>query len=177
MKGSKKSIKRVSIMLMLMFVLCAVYLVKIVYFDRQNMMVNSYNPRINSADTTIKRGDIRDIDGHVFAYSEYSQDEGGYVRKYNGAETSCQVVGYTGAGKYGVEASQNFILQNVDSELFQRLRSFIKGTEVQGDSVYLTVDKDLPDLASKLMGSNKGAVVVEEVSTERILCMVSKPQK
>lgn len=174
MKGSKKSIKRVSIMLMAMFALCAVYLVKIISVDRSEMMVNSYNPRINSSDTTIKRGDIRDIDGYVFAYSEYTTD--GYVRKYNDAVTSCQVVGYTGAGKYGIEAAENFTLQNIDNELFQRLRSFIKGTEVQGDNVYLTIDKDLQDIASNLMGTNKGAVVVEEVSTGRVLCMVSKPQ-
>ena len=62
MKNSQKSIKRVGIMLMVMFLLCGAYLVKIVCFDRQDMMVNSYNPRINSADTTIKRGDIKDID-------------------------------------------------------------------------------------------------------------------
>ena len=174
MKNSQKSIKRVGIMLMLMFLLCGAYLVKIVCFDRQEMMVNSYNPRINSADTTIKRGDIKDIDGYVYAYSEYA--DGQYVRKYNDAVNASQVVGYVSAGKYGIEAAENFTLQNIDSELFQRLQSFIKGTEVEGDSVCLTIDKDLQDIASKLMGTNKGAVVVEEVSTGRILCMVSKPQ-
>lgn len=174
MKNSQKSIKRVGIMLMLMFLLCGAYLVKIVCFDRQGMMVNSYNPRINSADTTIKRGDIKDIDGYVYAYSEYA--DGQYVRKYNDAVNASQVVGYVSAGKYGIEAAENFTLQNIDSELFQRLQSFIKGTEVEGDSVCLTIDKDLQDIASKLMGTNKGAVVVEEVSTGRILCMVSKPQ-
>ena len=174
MKNSQKSIKRVGIMLMLMFILCGAYLVKIVCFDRQGMMVNSYNPRINSADTTIKRGDIKDIDGYVYAYSEYA--DGQYVRKYNDAVNASQVVGYVSAGKYGIEAAENFTLQNIDSELFQRLQSFIKGTEVEGDSVCLTIDKDLQDIASKLMGTNKGAVVVEEVSTGRILCMVSKPQ-
>ena len=85
-------------------------------------------------------------------------------------------MGYTGAGKYGIEASENFTLQNIDSELFQRLKSFLTGSEVMGDSVYLTIDKDLQDLATRLMQTNKGAVVVEEVSTGRILCMVSKPQ-
>ena len=65
---------------MLMFLLCGAYLVKIVCFDRQGMMVNSYNPRINSADTTIKRGDIKDIDGYVYAYSEYA--DGQYVDRF-----------------------------------------------------------------------------------------------
>ena len=173
-KGSRKSMKRVSAMIIVMFAVCVGYIVKIVAVDSEDMIINSYNPRISSADTSIKRGNIKDIDGYVFATSEYK--DGKYVRKYNGAETSCQVVGYTGAGKYGIEASENFTLQNIDSELFQRLKSFLTGSEVMGDSVYLTIDKDLQDLATRLMQTNKGAVVVEEVSTGRILCMVSKPQ-
>jgi len=171
--NSKKSIKRVTIIIMLMFAVMITYLLKVVIKDSGKMIVSSYNPRISSADTTIKRGDIRDVDGYVLA--ESVRGDKGYVRKYNDAQTSCHVVGYTGAGKAGVEASENFTLQHIDGELFQRLQSFLKGTEVEGDSVYLTIDKNLQDTASKLMGTNKGAVVVEEVSTGRILCMVSKP--
>lgn len=173
MGSSKKSIKRVTVIIMLMFAVMISYLLKIVIKDSSKMIVSSYNPRISSADTTIKRGDIRDINGYVLA--ESVKGDKGYVRKYNNAETSCHVVGYTGAGKAGTEAVENFTLQHIDSELFQRLKSFLTGDEVEGDSVYLTIDKNLQDVASKLMGTNKGAVVVEEVSTGRILCMISKP--
>ncbi|MCI1960021.1 MAG: penicillin-binding protein 2 [Clostridia bacterium] len=173
MGNSKKSIKKVTVIIILMFAVIISYLLKIVIKDSGKMIVNSYNPRISSSDTTIKRGDIRDINGFVLA--ESVNGDNGYARKYNDAKTSCHVVGYTGAGKTGTEAVENFTLQHIDNELFQRLRSFLKGGEVEGDSVYLTIDKNLQDIASKLMKANKGAVVVEEVSTGRILCMVSKP--
>ncbi len=172
--NTKQSIKRVSIMFIIMFLCCALYIIKIVCIDRDKIMVNSYNPRLNFDNKTIKRGDIKDIDGYVLAYSEYHDGE--YIRKYNNAETSCHVVGYTGAGKYGIESSKNFILQNISNEVFQRLKNIIKNSEIECDNLYLTIDKDLQDIASNLIKNNKGAVVVEEVSTGRILCMLSKPQ-
>ena len=78
-KGSRKSMKRVSAMIIVMFAVCVGYIVKIVAVDSEDMIINSYNPRISSADTSIKRGDIKDIDGYVFATIEYK--DGKYVRK------------------------------------------------------------------------------------------------
>jgi len=80
MNSSKKSIKRVFILIILMFLLVISYLLKIVVIDRKTMITNSYNPRINATDNSIKRGSIKDIDGTIMAYSEKNGDT--YERKY-----------------------------------------------------------------------------------------------
>ncbi len=172
-KGSKNSIKHVTVFIVIIFALLIGVTVKISVVDSKTMIVNAYNPRINQANSSIKRGSIMDIDGYVYAYSEKDGDT--YKRVYNDVQSSAHVVGYVNPGKSGIEASGNFTLEHVSNEFIQRLSAFFTDGDVQGDSIYLTIDKDLQDIASNLMRTNKGAVVVEEVSTGRILAMVSKP--
>ena len=173
MKNSKNSIKRIFILIILMFLLVIFYMLKIVVADSKTMITNSYNPRINTTDNSVKRGSIKDIDGVVMAYSEKNGYT--YVRKYVDGINSAHVLGYTGVGKAGIEANQNFTLQKLDNETFQRVNSFITGSEVQGNSVVLTVDDYLQKIGTDLLRTNNGAVVVVEVKTGRILCMTSKP--
>ncbi len=173
MNNSKKSIKKITVLIVLMFLLIMGATAKITLVDGDKMIANAYNPRINAADSTIKRGDIKDIDGFVYAYSEKNGDT--YQRKYNEARNAAQVVGFVSAGKSGIEAASNFTLEHISNELLQRVKAFFTDNDIEGDSVCLTIDKDLQDIASNLMKTNKGAVVVEEVSTGRILTMVSKP--
>ena len=45
----------------------------------------------------------------------------------------------------------------------------------QGDNVVTTLDADLQEAAYDALGANKGAVVVMDPSTGKILAMVSKP--
>lgn len=173
MNSSKNSIKRIFILIILMFLLVIFYLLKIVVADSKTMITNSYNPRINATDNSIKRGSIKDIDGTVMAYSEKNGDT--YERKYVDGTYSAHVLGYTGAGKAGIEANQNFTLQKLDNETFQRVNSFLTGSEVEGNSVVLTVDDYLQKIGTDLLRTNNGAVVVVEVKTGRILCMTSRP--
>ncbi len=173
MNNSKKSIKKITVLIVLMFLLIMGATAKITLVDGDKMIANAYNPRINAADSTIKRGDIKDIDGFVYAYSEKNGDT--YQRKYNEARNAAQVVGFVSAGKSGIEAASNFTLEHISNELVQRVKAFFTDNDIEGDSVCLTIDKELQDIASNLMKTNKGAVVVEEVSTGRILTMVSKP--
>ena len=49
------------------------------------------------------------------------------------------------------------------------------GEKNMGDTVVTTLDADLQQAAYDALGSYKGAVVVMEASTGRILTMVSKP--
>jgi peptidoglycan glycosyltransferase len=173
MKGSKDSIKKVTVFIIIIFALLIGTTVKISVIDSEKMIVNAYNPRINQANSSIKRGSIKDIDGYEFVYSEKEGDT--YKRVYNDVQSSAHVVGYVNPGKSGIEASGNFTLEHVSNEFIQRLSAFFTDEDVEGDSIYLTIDKDLQDIASNLMRTNKGAVVVEEISTGRILTMVSKP--
>ena len=173
MNNSKTSIKRVYFMFLLLFILIIGYILKLTFVDGKTMITSAYNPRLNITDDSIKRGNIYGIDGAILAYSEKVGNT--YVRYYNNGQYSAHVLGYTGIGKAGTEATQNFILQKIDAETFQRIKSFISGSEIEGNSVVLTIDSSLQKIATDLLGSNNGAVVVIEVGTGRVLSMVSKP--
>ena len=48
-------------------------------------------------------------------------------------------------------------------------------TKVQGDSLVLTLNTQLQQVCYDALGDNKGAIVVLEPSTGKVLAMVSKP--
>ena len=142
--------------------------------DSKEYITNSYNPRLNRASEYIKRGSITDINGQVIACSEKGSD-GKYKRVYNDSNIFSNITGYTSKGKTGIEAKYNFMLETVSSELTQRIKDAFAGTEISGDNVVLTIDADLQRYAASLLGNTKGAIVVMEPSTGKILSMVTYP--
>ncbi len=174
MNSMKRSIKRIFWLIFLLFVLAILYMIKITVFDSNSIISNSYNPRLNYTDDSVKRGDIRDINGNVMAYSE-KNGESTYVREYVYGEDAAHVTGYTGIGKSGLESAENFELQKLHNEFYQRIRSILTKDELIGNSVVTTINMDIQKKASELLGNQKGAVVVMEPSTGRILAMVSYP--
>jgi peptidoglycan glycosyltransferase len=66
-------------------------------------------------------------------------------------------------------------METVSLELFQRIRNVFTGKEIEGNSVVLTVDDRLQQLAAKELGNSRGAIVAMEPDTGRILAMVSNP--
>ena len=169
----KNSIKKIFWLISLMFFLVIIWLGKINFIDREKFNVNPYNPRLQYTDTTIKRGNIKDINGEVIAESEYT--ENGYIRNYPRSRMAAHITGYSAVGKTGVEAAENFELETVDNEVLQRILNAFTGTEVKGNDVVLTIDMDIQSIAGDLLGEQKGAIVVMEPSTGRILAMQSYP--
>ncbi|MBQ7757742.1 MAG: hypothetical protein IJ369_01635, partial [Anaerotignum sp.] len=142
MSNMKRSMRRVFWLLALCFFLLLGYLGKLVIVDRAEISGNAYNSRLRYVDETIKRGDILDRDGEVLATSVL-QNDGTYSREYPRARMAAHITGYSSVGKTGVEAAENFELMRLHNELFQRVSGIIKKTELQGNSVALTVDMDI----------------------------------
>lgn len=157
-----------------MFLCIIIYIIKTVAFDGSNISSNSYNPRLNYAQSDVKRGDIKDINLNVLAESVKNSDEV-YVRNYVYGSSASHIIGYTGVGKTGIEAVENFTLQNVENEFVQRLKHIIFKDEIKADSVVLTIDKRLQTASEEALGRNKGAVVIMEPSTGKILASASYP--
>ena len=159
------SIKKVLLFYVAIFALLIIYLLYFVLFSSKNVIGNSYNPRIAMAEenTNIIRGDILDRNNVVLATTA---EDG--TRKYPFGSIFAHVVGFNTNGKSGAEVKYNFEL----------LKSNIKsdGDEpVKGNSVVLTLDKDLQELAYNKLGDNKGAIVALDSTTGEVLAMVSSP--
>ncbi|MDR3116667.1 MAG: penicillin-binding protein 2 [Bifidobacteriaceae bacterium] len=125
-----------------------------------------------------KRGDIL-VDGKAIAYSEKSNDEFEYQRKYVDGQLYSAVTGFysiTNRADRGLEAAQNSYLDG-SADIFwldQILNSFMGKGQV-GGSVETTISSKLQKVAWDALGDRKGAVLAMDPKTGAILAMVSKP--
>lgn len=174
MNNMKRSARRVFWLLALCFFLLLGYLGKLVLVDQQEISSNSYNIRLRHDVEGIQRGNILDNAGEILATSTPLED-GGYEREYPRARMTAHVTGYSDAGKTGVEAAGNFAMMSVHNELLQRIQGLFQGTDPQGNDIALTIDMDIQNIAGNLLGNMKGAIVVMEPSTGRVLAMQAYP--
>ncbi|MEA4815660.1 MAG: penicillin-binding transpeptidase domain-containing protein [Lachnospiraceae bacterium] len=170
---TNKSLRRVFWIIAVLFALLAFNIIKMVVLDSKDYVTNSYNPRLSYDDPNVKRGSILDRNGTVLVESVLNDGE--YVRKYNYDKSACHITGYTGYGKAGAEAEENFILSKPKDEVYQRFKNLIDGSEIEGSSIRLTIDIELNEYASGLFKNQKGAVVAIDPKTGEILAMVSSP--
>ena len=84
-------------------------------------------------------------------------------------------VGYSTKGKSGVEALANYYLINANVSLPEKVAYQAGEQKIPADNVYTTLDVELQRIAYESLGMYKGAVIVSEPSTGKILAMVSKP--
>ena len=137
-------------------------------------MTNSYNGKllaILEEDNT--RGTIYAADGTVLA--ESIRKDGVEVRSYPFSEEFAQVVGYAAKGGDGIERKMQRYLITSDILLSEKLRNDMQNQKDPGNNVHTTLLPELQKTAYEALGNNRGAVVVTDVKTGRILAMVSKP--
>ena len=74
-----------------------------------------------------------------------------------------------------MESEANFQLLTSHSFFLEQMKNEFLGKKNQGDTVISSLNADLQTTAYNSLGDRRGAVVVLEPSTGRILAMVSKP--
>lgn len=149
----------------------------LVYFHviRSNDIINSpYNVRLDSMADRVVRGKILDNSGNILAETQVSED-GTETRFYPYNELYAHVVGYDSHGKSGLESTENFNLLTSNAFFMEQIIKEFQEEKNTGDNVITTLDTNLQKAAHAALGSYKGAVVVMEASTGKILTMVSKP--
>ena len=164
----------VSAFFILIFVSLIGYLV---YFDaiKSEDFINSpYNTRQDTFSDRVVRGSIQSSDGEVLAQTNVYED-GTEERTYPFSNIFAHAVGYDTNGKSGLESEANFQLLTSHSFFLEQMKNEFLGKKNQGDTVISSLNADLQTTAYNSLGDRRGAVVVLEPSTGRILAMVSKP--
>ena len=143
--------------------------------ERNEVYSNSYNrKRIEVIEAEITRGTIYASDGTELAYTK-ADSEGKETRIYPYDDMFAHTVGYSAQGGMGLEKQMQEYLMSADISLSERLSNDLKESKDLGNSVYTSLDPAVQLIAYNSLGQYKGAVIVTEAKTGRILAMVSKP--
>lgn len=165
---------------MIAYVFLAIFVLLMGYFIyfqvalSENFINNPYNKRQELFEKQVVRGSIYSADGEVLAETLTDAD-GTETRNYPYANMFAHVVGYSNHGKTGIESIENFHLLRSNVSTAEKVIGDLQAEKSPGDSVVTTLSYDLQKAAYDAIGVYRGAVVVMEPSTGKILAMVSKP--
>lgn len=160
--------------MMAVFMCLIGYIIYFMQFQAETTIANSRNVRQDSFADTVERGEIVTSDGEVIANST-TDEEGNTTRHYPHANMFAHTVGYDSYGKSGLELAGNFYMLRSHVNIFEQVTKQMAGEKNRGDTLVTTLNYKLQSAAYEALGSAKGAVVVMETSTGKILAMVSKP--
>ncbi len=156
------------------FLSMSVYLCIYVKNNQREFINNSYNSRQTLLAKENTRGTIYDASGNAVAQT-LKNESGKEYRYYPYENLYAHAIGYATKGKTGVESMANYYLINSEASISQKVENDISGSKNPGNDVYTTFNHELQDIAYRSMGIYKGAIIVSDVKTGRILAMVSKP--
>lgn len=173
-RARNKEFARVTYVFVTLFLVMMGY---ICYFNvvKSKDFINSpYNRRMDTLAKYVTRGKILDKSGKVLAKTS-TDSSGQEKREYPYGREFAHVVGYTAKGRYGLESRMNSELLTSNSFFLEKIKNDFQGKKNEGDNVVTTLDVNLQKAAYDALGDHKGAVVVLEPKTGKILAMVSKP--
>lgn len=173
-KIENREFVRITYFFVAIFLVMMGYLVYFNAFRSKDIINSPYNVRLDSMADRVVRGKILDKDGNVLAKTEVSAD-GTETRIYPYGDLYAHVVGFDARGKSGLESAENFNLLTSNAFFMEQIIREFKEEKNIGDDITTTLDTNVQKAAYQALGSYKGAVVVMEVTTGKILAMVSKP--
>lgn len=173
-KDTNQSIYNIIYIFMGLFLLLIIYFIIFLTVKSDEVINNTYNKRQGVLAERIIRGDILSADGDVLART-VMDEEGVESREYPYGEIFAHVVGRASKGMSGIEQTENIRLLTSDINTFEKMFHELSNIKSPGNHVITTLDSNLSQIAYDALGDNRGAVVVMEPSTGKILVMVSKP--
>lgn len=176
-KRNKKTNREMAIVTYLflgLFLVMIGFLVKFLAGDMNALLNNQYNKRQDLLAEQITKGSILSANGKILAKTETDKN-GKETRYYPYGEVFAHVVGRSVNGKTGLEAAESYTMLTTNVNPVYGTMNQLKGEKNPGNNVVTTLHENLQKTAYQAMGSNKGAVVVMEPSTGKILAMVSTP--
>lgn len=140
----------------------------------ETVVHNPYNKRVEAMVERTIRGKILSSDGTILA--ETVTEIGGIEERYYPyGEAFAHVTGYVDQGKTALESIANFYLLSSHQKPMTKFLNDLAGDKNKGDDVVTTIDLDLQLTACEAMAGRRGAAVILQASTGKILGMVSNP--
>lgn len=173
-KARNKEYSFVSYFFVLIFVSLIGYLIYFNYAESEDFINSPYNTRQDTFSDRVVRGKIISSDGQVLAQTNVYED-GSEERVYPYDNIFAHVVGFDSNGKSGLESEANFQLLSSHEFFLDQMKNEFKDQKNMGDNVISTLNANLQVTAYNALGDRRGAVMVMEPSTGKILAMVSKP--
>ncbi len=174
--GSNGEIVCITYIFVLLFGAMMLNFVYFIVHDSETVIQNAYNQkRQEILEKQVSRGEVYTADEVLLAKSGAGEVGKNMERQYVYDNMFCHVLGRTLKGATGLEEAYGFKLLQSSINPLMQLKSEISGEKKPGDSLTTTLQFDIQKAAYDAMGSHKGAVVVMEPSTGKILAMVSKP--
>ncbi|MCD2491147.1 penicillin-binding protein 2 [Lacrimispora sp. NSJ-141] len=169
-----REIRLAGVLFVLMFIATIGYFSYYVTAKSKDIINSSYNARLDTFSEKIVRGEILGSSGEVLAKT-VEDEEGNETRSYPYENLFAHVVGYSASGKTGLESSANQYLLTSHLNVIDQVNNELSEVKNPADNVVTTLDPYLQQLAYDALGDYKGACVILEPSTGKILAMVSKP--
>lgn len=173
-KNPNREIIMITYIFVGLFVLLTTYFAYFLIIDSDEVINNSYNKRQDLLAERVIRGEIQGSNGETLAKT-VEDKKGNSTRIYPYDSMFSHIIGRFEKGKTGIEASENFNLLTAHSNPIMMVYNELSGVKNPGDNIVTTLDVKLQEIAFNALGNQKGAVVVLEPSTGKILAMVSKP--
>ncbi len=172
-----KELKRVSIVVLLMFIalFTSTSIIQVVSAD--SLRADGRNSRTLFASYSAERGPIL-VDGVPIAQSLPSDDEYKFQRTYSNGVLYAPVTGYftLNQGNTGIEGELNdFLSGTSNSQFLDQVNAILTGQNPKGAAVELTIDPVVQQAAWDALGDQSGAVIALNPKTGAIIAMVSRP--
>lgn len=173
-RKNNKSIIVSTLIFVITFIAMAGYLIYFNLTQAESIINNSYNKRQGVLSRRTIRGSILSDDKTKLAVTNVDGD-GNETRYYPYSGLFSYTIGYLNNGGYGLESLYGYYMLHSNQNFFEQIGNDLSGNRNTGDNVVTTLNVGLQKACYDALGSNRGAVIVMEPSTGKILAMVSKP--
>lgn len=173
-RKNNKSIIVSTLIFVITFIAMAGYLIYFNLTQAESIINNSYNKRQGVLSRRTIRGSILSDDKTKLAVTNVDGD-GNETRYYPYSGLFSHTIGYLNNGGYGLESMYGYYMLHSNQNFFEQIGNDLSGNRNTGDNVVTTLNVGLQKACYDALGSNRGAVIVMEPSTGKILAMVSKP--
>lgn len=173
MKQDKKMIYTIAAIFMLIFAVLVGYLIYFTIFKQKEISTHGQNTRMNTLESEVIRGKIYDTHADDNILLAYTDEQGNRVYPYG--KQDAHVVGYSQYGKTGIEALANSTLLYPNYNLLSILKMAFLNEKFEGRDIVTTLNQTYQSKVAEAMSGKRGAVVVLEASTGKILALYSGP--